>query len=72
MNKLLKAEHPEYGIWYFTNTNKCARALNIGRTTLDYHIERSGKCNEWNIEWVDGNDVIYKYIDCTHDEIFEN
>ena len=66
---LLEAEHPEFGIWYFTNTNQCAKVIGIGRTTLDYHIERSGKYNGWEFEWVDGSDVLYKFVNPSKEEV---
>ena len=69
MNKLLKAEHPEYGIWYFTNANQFAATFNFGRTTVEYHIKRTGNYENWHLEWVDGSDVLYKFVNPSREEV---
>ena len=60
-NILYMAEHPEHGIWYFTNLNKLAKYIG---TTMAYILYRNRIHNYdgWTITEVDGSDVMYKYI----------
>lgn len=59
---LLMAEHDEKGIWYFTSTYKAAAALGIQNTLLIYRMGKNHRSDGWSFEWVEGCDVIYKYI----------
>ena len=62
-NKLLMIKHPERGIWYFTNMQKAANWIGIQRTTLlQCFGKRKLEYKGYTIEWIDGSDVLYKYI----------
>ena len=59
---LLMAEHDAKGIWYFTSIYHAANALGIHPTLLTYRIAKRKDNEGWTFEWVEGTDVIYKYI----------
>lgn len=62
-NKLLMVEHPQRGIWYFTNMQKAANWMGIKRTTLLQCMgKRKLEYKDYTFEWVDGSDIMYKYI----------
>ena len=62
-NKLLMIKHPERGTWYFTNMQKAANWMGIQRTTLlQCFGKRKLEYKGYTIEWIDGSDVLYKYI----------
>jgi len=63
-NKLLLIEHPVRGDWYFTNLQKAADWVGISRTLIVYSIgKKNPGYKDYKFQWVDGSDVIYKYID---------
>lgn len=62
-NKLLMLDDDVNGIWYFTTKKKCAEFLGVYPYYIDNYLKRGGKVSDTcRIEWVDGADVIYKYI----------
>ena len=61
-NKLLKIEHEDLGVWYFTSAGSCAKVLGIQQTTLNHHLKRNGNYKDWKFEWIDGSEIQYKYI----------
>ena len=62
-NKLLIVKHPERGIWYFTNMQKAANWIGIKRTTLLQCMgKRKLEYKDYTFEWIDGSDIMYKYI----------
>lgn len=62
-NTLLMIEHPERGIWYFTNIQRAADWIGIHRAQLTQCLgKRKPKYKNYTFEWVDGSDIIYKYI----------
>ena len=62
-NKLLIVKHPERGIWYFTNMQKAANWMGIKRTTLLQCMgKRKLEYKDYTFEWIDGSDILYKYI----------
>ena len=62
-NKLLIVEHPQRGIWYFTNMQKAANWMGITRTTLLQCMgKRKLEYKDYTFEWIDGSDIMYKYI----------
>lgn len=68
-NKLLMVEHPELGIWYFTSIQQAANWLGIQRTHLVYYLNQDSlQYKEYKFEWVDGENIIYKYINPTPTE----
>lgn len=60
---LLKAEHPEHGIWYFTNISKASEYV---KTSINYiKMQLGGIMNSvkgWTFEWTDDDNIINKYI----------
>lgn len=60
--KLLKVEHYEKGKWYFTSVYKVANALDTQATHINYYMGKNKEYKGWNFEWIDGENVIYKYI----------
>lgn len=63
--QLLKVEHFEYGVWYFTSIAKAAAALGIQHNHLSYYINKNKIYKGWSFEYVDGRDIIYYYINPT-------
>ncbi len=62
-NQLLMVDHPERGIWYFTNLQKAADWIGTKRTNLLFALTKRKPCYKgYELEWVDGADVIYRYI----------
>jgi len=61
--KLVKAEHNEQGIWYFTTKAKAARYINTSPTYLDYCLTMERPCKDWNLELIESDDIICKFID---------
>lgn len=61
-NKLLKFEHDEKGIWYFTSFCKASNALGCQPNHIKYFYNQNRDYKGWTIEEIDGSDVIYKYI----------
>lgn len=62
-NKLLMVEHPERGIWYFSNINKAAVWIGIEPIHLRYCFgKKNPHYKDYTFEWVDGSNVMYKYI----------
>lgn len=60
--RLLMGENNEKGIWYFSSIYKAATAIGVQTNLLKYYIDRSKEYKGWNFEWVDGENIIYKYI----------
>lgn len=62
-NQLLMVDHPERGIWYFTNLQKAADWIGIQRNHLNVIMHKKKPYYKgYELEWVDGADVIYRYI----------
>jgi hypothetical protein len=65
-NKLLMIDHDEFGTWYFTNIAKADKWIGKPSSLLDYYLSHNKhECNGYRFEWVDGTNVIYKYINPT-------
>lgn len=60
--KLIKAEHYEKGIWYFTSKYKVAEWLDIKQSLLEYYIRVNKPYKGWSFETIDGGDIMCKYI----------
>lgn len=61
--KLLKAEHPEKGIWYFTNYNKADKYIGTSSTYIKMQVAGISKTVKgWTFEWTDDENIINKYI----------
>lgn len=62
--KLILAEHPEKGIWYFSTQRKCAAYIGVAdpqvKTVLD---GKRNHTHNWKLQWIESDDVISKYID---------
>lgn len=61
-NKLLKVEHDANGIWYFTTYYKAAMAMGMQASHLKYYVDNNKEYKGWSFEYVDGGDVIFRYI----------
>ena len=66
--KLLKCEHYEKGIWYFTTKYKAAQYIGTFEYWVNSCLRAGKKCKGWTLEWVNGENVIYKYINPTRVE----
>lgn len=63
-NLLLMIEHPLRGIWYFTNVSRAAKWIGILRPQLDQCLgKKKPGYKDYKFQWVDGSNIIYKYID---------
>lgn len=63
--KLIKAEHNEKGIWYFSNIRKCAQFIGSGDSNINTSLHKTGrKVKGWELEWIVSDDILSKYIDC--------
>ena len=63
MNELIKLEHPEHGVWYFTNTNKAAKYIGTSATNINHVLTGFFKqIKGWSVERIDGTNIVYKYI----------
>lgn len=61
--KLLKAEHPEQGIWYFTSIGKASAYVNTSGTYIKMVLAGiSKKVKGWTFEWTEDDNIINKYI----------
>ena len=61
--KLLKIEHPEKGIWYFTTTYKAAKYIGCSYQAL--YVQLKGltkKTYGWRAEQIESDEIISKYI----------
>lgn len=61
--KLLKAEHQEKGIWYFSTLRKCAAYIDSADSNLRAAINNKRKCRGWDVEEIESDDILSKYID---------
>lgn len=61
-NNLIKAQHPEYGVWYFTSLNIFADAIGTQRNAVDYYIKQNKQYKNWTLEIADASEIPYKYI----------
>ena len=77
-DKLLMADHDEYGIWYFTNRKKIERVFGINQSLFDYYLKKAAskgdkywKLDDWTFSWVENDgDIIYKFINPEKETIF--
>ena len=61
--RLLKAEHKENGIWYFTSINKAAQYINSSATYIRMQLGGISKqVKGWEFEWTEDDNIINKYI----------
>lgn len=62
--RLIKAEHNENGIWYFSNIRKCAQYIGAGDPNVNISLNKTHRpVKGWNLEWIEAYDIICKYID---------
>ena len=62
--KLIKAEHPEKGIWYFTNIRKCAKFIDSADSNVSASLNRTHRpVKGWTLERIEDDNIICKYID---------
>ena len=72
-NKLLRAEHYEYGIWYFTTIGKCATAIGVENSQVKYYLEKNRPFKGWNFMFIeDAGDVPYNWINPTRQDVLRN
>jgi len=65
-NRLVLAEHPEYGIWYFTTEYKAAKYIGVQGAQVMYAILKNNTLKGWNFSVIeDGGDIPNKYINPT-------
>lgn len=61
--RLLKAEHKEHGIWYFTSIGKAAQYIKSSSTYIKMQLAGISKqLKGWTFEWTDDENIINKYI----------
>ena len=61
--RLLKAEHNEKGIKYFTNSNQAAKYINSSITYIKMQIAGISKSVKgWKFEWTEDPSIINKNI----------
>jgi len=60
---LLKAEHNENGIWYFSTIRKAASFIDSADSNVNAAIKARRKVKGWEFEWIESDDVLSKYID---------
>ena len=68
-NRLVLAEHPEFGIWYFTSEYKAAKCIGVQGAQVIYAMSKGNKINGWEFKWVDGSDVLYKFVNPSKEEV---
>lgn len=69
--KLIMMEHPEHGIWYFTNTTKAANF--IGAPFSNVRILLAGfyhRCKGWTAQWIESDDILSRYINPDREKVF--
>lgn len=60
---LIKAEHPEHGIWYFTSISKAAKYIGCVYACVNQQLHGVTKQTKgWKIEWTEDENIINKYI----------
>jgi len=63
MAKLIKAEHPEQGIWYFTTQSKAAEYIGCTQTQIRMVLtDFMNKAKGWTLEYTEDGDILNKYI----------
>ena len=63
--RLIKAEHNEKGIWYFSNIRKCAQYIGAGDPNVNTSLNKTHRpVKGWNLEWIESDSILSKYIDC--------
>ncbi len=60
--KLIKIEHDEQGIWYFSNKSKAAKYIGTSGIYIDYGLKTGKKCKGWTIEEIESDDILSRYI----------
>lgn len=69
--KLIMLEHPEHGIWYFTNKAKVADF--IGTSFINVLILLEGfykRCDGWTAQWIESDDILSRYINPDRKKVF--
>lgn len=61
--KLIKVEHKEKGTWYFTTKAKAVRYINTSPNYLDHCLIVDKQCKGWDVDVIESDDVLSKYID---------
>ena len=62
VNDLIKAEHLEYGTFYFTSIYRFSKAINEPIPLIKYHISKHNTFKGWMFDVVDGSDIPYGQI----------
>jgi hypothetical protein len=62
--KLIKAEHPDKGIWYFSSKMKLANYINSTPTLVIHVLSGIGKrAKGWSLEYTEDGAILNKFID---------
>lgn len=62
--KLIKAEHNEKGIWYFSTIRKCSQFIDSVDANVNTSLKRTHrKVKGWELEWIESGEILSKYID---------
>lgn len=61
--QLLRAEHSEHGIWYFTSMSKASKYVKTSSNYIKMQLGGIMKSIKgWTFEWTDDDNIINKYI----------
>lgn len=62
--KLIKAEHPEKGILYFSTRMKCANWIGVSTVYINHILKGLAKTAKgWRITETEDGNILNKYID---------
>lgn len=62
MKKFIKLEHPEHGIWYFTNPTRAMKYINVQYYQFYSGLNREKRIKGWLIEEIEDENVPTKFI----------
>lgn len=62
--KLIKIKNSENDeAWYFSSLRKCARYIGAADSNLRMAINKKRKCGGWDVEEIESDEILSKYID---------
>ena len=61
--KLIKIENEQNEPLYFSSLRKCAKYIGAADSNIKLAIKKNRKCNGWDVEEIESDEILSKYID---------